>query len=150
MFPPPSRFRVFAFPPPSAAACAFAPRIRCRVPPEIVGGARHDRGVLTPTRLFDSGTGRWRVVTQTSAHRIDLDGRAVTRIDGGGTPMNDAGFRVSALRRDCESVPLIELVRCEIGCPMTLLIRVREDCVTVRRTTPVIAITPGDERSPHA
>jgi len=90
------------------------------------------------------------VTTQTSAHHLDLDSRTVTRIEGGGTPTNAAGFRVSALRRDGESVPLLELVRCEIGCPMTLLVRVRDDAVTARRTTTVIAITPAEAWSPHA
>ena len=103
-----------------------------------------------PTRLDDSGTGRWRVVTKTSAHYLDLSARTVTRIEGGGTPTNAAGFRVSALRRDCESVPLLELVRCQLGYPMTLLVRVRDDCVTGRRTTAVIAITPAEEWSPRA
>jgi len=106
--------------------------------------------VHTPTRLEDSGHGRWRVVTETSAHYLDLSARTVTRIDGGGTPMNDVGLRVSALRRDGETLPLLELVRCEIGCPMTLLVRVRDDRVTGRRTTTVVAITPAEEWSPRA
>jgi len=105
--------------------------------------------VHPPTRLDDSGRGRWRVTTQTSRHLIDLTARTVTRIDGAGVPTAAAGFRVSALRRDCETLPLLELVRCEAGYPMTLLVRVRDDCVTGRRTTAVVAITPAEERTPR-
>jgi len=92
--------------------------------------------VHPPTRLDDSGTGRWRVVTQTSAHYLDLGARTVTRIEGAGTPVADARFTVSALRRDGESVPLLELVRCEVGAEMELLIQVRDD---------VVAITPAEK-----
>jgi len=109
----------------------------------IVGAAWHADPVHPPTRLDDSSTGRWRVVTQTSAHYLDLGARTVTRIEGAGAPTNAAGFTVSALRLDRETVPLLELVRCEVGLPMELLIRVRDDYVTGRRTTPVVAITPG-------
>jgi len=52
---------------------------------------------------------------------------------------------VSALRRDRELTPLLELVRCEVGYPMALLIQVRDDCVTGRRTTAVVSITPAEE-----
>ncbi len=106
--------------------------------------------VHPPARLVDSSAGCWRVVTQTSAHLIDLDRRAVTRIEGAGVPTTDAGWSVSALRLDRESVPLIELVCCQTGYPLELLIRIREDCVTLRRTTEVVAITPAVEWSPRA
>jgi len=102
------------------------------------------------TRLDDSGRGRWRVVTQTSAHHLDFDRRAVTRVDGAGTPVAGAGFSISALRRDHESVPLLELVCCEVGAEMELLLSIRDDCVTIRRTTSVVAITPAVECSPRA
>lgn len=105
--------------------------------------------VHTPTRLVDSGAGRWRVVTETSAHYLDLDSRTVTRIDGGGTPTTGAGYTVSALRRDRETLPLLEMVRCEVGHPMTLLIRVQDDRVTLRRTTSVITIAPAEVLTPH-
>ena len=99
-----------------------------------------------PTILHDdSSTGCWRVTTHTSAHLVDLGARTVTRIEGGGTPTTNAEYTVSALRRDRETLPLLELVRCQIGHPMTLLLRVRDDRVTARRTTAVIAITPAEE-----
>ncbi len=82
------------------------------------------------------------VTTQTSRHLIDLDARTVTRIDGAGTPVADARFTVSALRRDRDSVQLLRVLRCEVGYPMELLLRVRDDAVTARRTTPVVAISP--------
>ncbi len=85
------------------------------------------------------------MTTQTSVHLIDLDRRAVTRVDGAGTPVAGHGFAVSALRLDRESVELIELVRCEVGAEMELLLRVRDDCVTLRRTTAIVAITPAEE-----
>ncbi len=113
-----------------------------RVPPEIVGGAGHDRGVIPPSRLHDGDTGRWCVTTASSAHHLDLDARTVTRIDGAGVPSPGSSITVSALRLDRESIPLLELVCCQPGYPMELLLRVRDDAVTVRRTTPVVAINP--------
>lgn len=100
-----------------------------------------------PRCLHDSDTGRWRVVTKTSAHYLDLTARTVTRIEGAGVPTAEPGWTVSALRRDRESVNLLELVRCAVGLPMKLLVQVREDCVTARRTTAVVAITPAEGRS---
>jgi len=99
--------------------------------------------VHTPTRLDDSGHGRWRVTTQTSAHLIDLDRRAVTRIEGAGTPTTDAGWLVSSLRCDREFVELVELVRCEVGCEMEMLLQIRDDCSTLRLTTEVVVINPA-------
>ncbi len=101
------------------------------------------------SRLYDSDRGVWNVTTQTSRHLIDLSGRTVTRIDGAGAPTADAEYTVSALRRDRAPVPLLELVRCEVGAEMELLLRVRDDCVTARRTTSVVAITPAEEWSPR-
>ncbi len=116
---------------------------RCSTSGRIVGGAWHDWGVHPPTRLDDLGRGRWRVTTQTSAHLVDLDARTVTRIEGAGTPVAGAGFAVSALRLDRESVGLIELVRCQVGAEMELVLRIRDDAVTLRRTTEVVAINPA-------
>jgi len=87
-----------------------------------VGAARaaaEDANVGEP-----AGSGRWRVVTQTSAHYLDLGARTVTRIEGVGATNDDAGFTVSAMRLDREITPLLELVRCEVGYPMALLIQV--------------------------
>lgn len=87
------------------------------------------------------------MTTQTSAHLIDLGARTVTRIEGAGTPTAGPGYTVSALRRDHESVPLLELVCCAVGYPMELLLQVRDDCVTtMRRTTSVVAVTPCEVR----
>ncbi len=103
-----------------------------------------------PRCLHDADAGCWRVVTQTSAHLVDLDRRTVTRIEGAGEPNPDAEYTVSALRRDHESVPLLELIRCEVGVEMELLLQVRDDCVTtMRRTTEIVAITPAEVCSPR-
>jgi len=99
--------------------------------------------VHTPTRLDDSGRGRWRVVTQTSTHFLDLDRRAVARVEGAGTPTTDGGWSVSALRCDREFVELVKLVRCQVGVEMQLLLRIRDDRVTARLTTEVVVINPA-------
>lgn len=121
--------------------CAFS--LRGRVLTEIVGGARHTLDVHPPRCLHDADAGCWRVVTQTSAHLVDLDARTVTRVEGAGTPTAGAGFTVSALRRDREITPLLELVCCEVGCEMEMLLQIRDDCSTLRRTTEIVAINPG-------
>ena len=84
------------------------------------------------------------MTTQTSAHLVDLDRRTVTRVEGAGEPNPDAEYTVSALRLDRESVPLLELVCCEVGADMELVLRIRDDAVTLRRTTEVVAITPAE------
>jgi len=107
--------------------------------------------VHPPHCLHDDDAGRWRVTTQTSAHLVDLDRRTVTRVEGAGVPTAAAGFTVSGLRRDRESVPLLVLIHCEVGLPMELLLQVRDDCVTtMRRTTAIVAITPAEVWSPRA
>ncbi len=97
----------------------------------------------TPTRLDDSGRGRWRVVTQTSTHFLDLDRRAVARVEGAGVPITDGGWSVSALRCDREFVELVKLVRCQVGVEMQLLLRIHADRVTARLTTEVVVINPA-------
>jgi len=136
---------VFAFPPPGAHRCrVFATR------PKLSASAGTLIIVLPPRCLHDDQAGCWRIVTQTSVHLIDLDRRTVTRVDGAGSPTAGARLRVSALRRDGESLDLLEIVCCEIGCPMQLLIRIRDDCATLRRTTAVHSISPSEEWSPRA
>ncbi len=106
----------------------------------MVGGSWHAERVHPPTRLDDSGRGRRRVVTQTSTRYLDLDRRAA-----------DGGWSVSRHRQcDREFVELVELGRCEAGAEMQLLLRIRDDRVTVRLTTEVVAITPAEEWSPRA
>lgn len=128
-----------------ASACSPSGLRRFRVSPENVGGTWHAERVHPPRCLHESDRGSWRVTTQTSAHLVDLDRRTVTRVEGAGEPTAGAGFTVSALRRDREITPLIELVCCEVGCEMEMLLQIRDDCSTLRRTTEVVAITPAEE-----
>lgn len=84
-------------------------------------------------------TGVWAVSTETATYLVDLDGRTLQR-----TPAQEApeGTSVSTLRRDTEVLPLLELGRCAVGWPMTLIVDVRGDGVaTLRRTTIVREIT---------
>ncbi len=99
----------------------------------MVGGSWHAERVHPPTRLDDSGRGRWRVVTQTSTRYLDLDRRA----DG-------AGWSVSRHRQcDREFVEPIRRVRCQVGAEMQLLLRIRGDRVTVCLTTETVVINPA-------
>ncbi len=85
-------------------------------------------------------SGRWQVTTETSTYLLDLDARLVTRVPdaGAGTPDGLSGVSIASLRRDHEPIPLIELVRCEPGQPMRVLLDVREDGISTMRTTTTV------------
>ena len=85
-------------------------------------------------------TGRWRVVTQTASYDIDVDNELVRR-----NPRDDPNpeWPQALMRKDGDVVPLIEVLQCEVGQPMHLLIMVSDDpkCIgTLRMTTPVVEI----------
>lgn len=68
---------------------------------------------------------------------LDLDARRVTRVpDAGiGNPGGRPPSVTSSLRRDYEPVLLMELVSCEVGVPMQLLLDVRRDGIPTLRTS---------------
>lgn len=84
--------------------------------------------------------GRWQVTTETSVYLLDLDADRVIRVPdaGAGPPAGLAPAAIASLRRDHESVPLIELLSCAVGEPMRLIIDLRRDGVSTLRTTTIV------------
>ena len=69
---------------------------------------------------------------------LDLDAQLVTRVPdaGAGTPAELAPVPIASLRRDHEPVALLELVECETGKPLRMLLDIRRDGVaTLREST---------------
>lgn len=91
----------------------------------------------TVKALTDATAGCYVVTTESgSCYLLDLDRRIVRR-----TPGSDS-VGVLGLRRDLEEVVLVEIVSCELGVPMLLLIDLglADVIVTSRASTPVIRI----------
>lgn len=87
--------------------------------------------------LTDDATGCYLVVTQSgSQYWLDLGRRILRRMAG---PVFHAERR---LRRDGEDIVLLEVMRCELGQPMILLINLAAPGVysTIRISTPVVSI----------
>lgn len=95
---------------------------------------------MNETAAETPGTGRWQVTTVTSVYLLDLDAKRVTRVPdaGAGPPPGLSPAPIASLRRDHESVPLLELITCAIDEPMRMLIDVRRDGVSTLRTTTVV------------
>lgn len=78
------------------------------------------------------------VITESSSYQLDLDTRVGVRIPGRGD-----GKRPAVLRKDGENWELLEVISCEVGTPMRLLVKGLADAgiPTIRTTTPVKTIT---------
>ena len=77
--------------------------------------------------------GRWRIRTEHSSYVLDLDARTITR--------DPQHADASELSNDGATIPLVALVRCEIGRGMNAIIQHPDrDCQTTRATTPVVKI----------
>jgi len=84
----------------------------------------------------DEATGRFLVTTASgSGYLLDLDRRTLSRITRPGHPNHP-------LRRDGETIYLVEIVRCELGKPMLLLIDLELPgiVITSRISTTVVRI----------
>ena len=81
-------------------------------------------------------TGRYTITTDAAEYLLDLDRRVIQRFPD---PNN---LEAAGLRRDAEEIVLMEIVSCEVGRSMVLLIDldVSGVLVTTRRTTPIVAI----------
>jgi hypothetical protein len=81
--------------------------------------------------------GQWQVTTETSLYLLDLDAQLVTRVPdaGAGTPPGLSPAPIASLRRDHEPVPLLELIQCELGAPLRMLLDVRRDGVPTLRVS---------------
>lgn len=90
------------------------------------------------TRLDDRTGGRWSVHTDSSSYELDLDARTGVRIPGTAPQV-----RAARLRKDFETWQLLQLINCEVGRPMRLLIKgvAASGSPTVRTTTTVRSIT---------
>lgn len=76
-----------------------------------------------------------RVTTEASVYDIDLVAMTLTR---------HAGADASDLRKDGETVPLIEVVSCEVGHRGVFLVDVRGDGIATARYTTLITSIEGD------
>lgn len=85
-------------------------------------------------------SGRWSILTESGAYYlIDCDAWTLSR------HVNDGPPRV--LRRDGEHLRLLGVASCSLGESAAFLIAVRPGVITVRTTTPVLAIAPDTSTS---
>lgn len=94
-----------------------------------------------PLVVTDLDFGRYAVATESaSSYLLDVGPESSTLNRApAGVPIGD--YESAALRKDGETVPLLAIVRLELGHPAVFLIDVRGDGIpTVRGTTPVIVI----------
>jgi hypothetical protein len=94
----------------------------------------------TVNELTADAGGRWLVVTETACYTVDLDGQTIVRYPGAGTGPISADYPVTVadLRRDEQSIPLIQLVRCRVGGSMLLMLNIRQDGILTARMTTVV------------
>lgn len=93
-------------------------------------------------QLTDEDAGRWQVTTETTIYLLDLDRRTMLRVPGAGAGVQrdptGGHIAVTALPADHRTVPLEQLVHCQLGESMYLLIEPWGDgSVMVRGSTPV-------------
>lgn len=99
--------------------------------------------------LTNKDTGKWMISTRTAVYSLNLDTRVGIRY-----PLYEPvtsgtleEYVIAELRKDGEPFYIIDLVKCHVDYPMTLIIRgVSENpsVKTVRNTTPVILIERTD------
>lgn len=80
------------------------------------------------------------MTTETSVYLLDLDANRVIRVPdaGAGPPAGLGPVAIASLRRDHESVPLLELLSCAVGQPMRMIIGLRRDGVSTLRITTIV------------
>lgn len=103
--------------------------------------------------LTTKDVGKYRILTTSGAeYQLDLDDKKLTRTAA--TPVvktlpidlenNDVGEyeeEVSLFKTDTETVPLINVIQCEIGSSAFFLVTgSRDDVVIIRHTSPVVNI----------
>jgi hypothetical protein len=103
-----------------------------------VGSAGHDSRNGATLVLPTGGT--WQVTTETSTYLLDLDRQHITRMPdaGAGSVPGLGPVAVATLRRDYESIPLLDLISCELGSRMQLLLDIRGDGIATLRTTTIV------------
>jgi hypothetical protein len=80
--------------------------------------------------IDDEAVGAWMVTTETgSRYTVDLDARMIRRISTAGE-----------LRADGESMPLHQVVICEVGASAGFLVTVEAGMITLRLTSHVTCI----------
>lgn len=85
-------------------------------------------------------TGRWQITTETALYVVDMDARTCVRVPDAGLGTVDglSPAVVSAKRLDHQPIPLVSLIRAELGEPLLLVLDLRGDGVkTVRQSTVV-------------
>ena len=91
--------------------------------------------------IDDTATGTWLVRTQTSSYLLDMNERTAIRIPREDMP-EEGEWNVAHLRSDAEPLPLLAVVRCNVGDRMRLLLNVvgNDEINTIRDTTPVVSV----------
>jgi hypothetical protein len=90
--------------------------------------------------MAEPKSGRWQVTTEASLYLIDLDAQSVTRIPdaGAGTLPGETPVAMASLRRDHQPIPLLELIQCELGKPLRMLLDIRCDGIATLRVSTLV------------
>lgn len=89
---------------------------------------------ITPT------VGRWLLVTESSSYELDLDAHTCRRTPGAGAgpvPGRDV-IPASEMRKDGDTIPLLELGVVLVGFPAIMVVDVRGDGVLTSRQTTIV------------
>lgn len=98
-------------------------------------GPRERKGIVSVRSLPVYPTGLYLVTTSASSYLLDFEQMVVQRFAGASY---ERTHFVSTLRKDSEEITLMNVIDCEVGESMHLmLIGLADGCATIRTTTPV-------------
>lgn len=77
--------------------------------------------------------------TETALYLLDRERKTISRQPGKGFgSIGEEAVETAELRRDTETLELHEMLTCEVGKPMEMLINVREDGILTYRVTTIV------------